>query len=285
MFRRLFIAGLAASLAFSQAPAYAARPLLDYHRLDASFALYARDSSVPWKPATVRLDTYTSAPVQFTVYRADIADVISAGANTRPRAIDTRRRKPAAQWTYTPPGGYRFQSNDVTVPLGNSEGFFVVEARRGNVGEQVWIDRTRIGLISKESPSGILVYGADLGTGRPLARMRVSFIAAGRFVDRLTDRSGIVAWSSLPRPVFALAQWGASTAFLSFLPQAPLPRAIVGVKTDSAVVHAGDVVHVVGFARSRAGSRLRPAGGSVSIVVRSMQGIVAQTSQRLDAAG
>ncbi|MFN2448581.1 MAG: hypothetical protein ABR508_02140 [Candidatus Baltobacteraceae bacterium] len=283
--RRTFIAGLAAALALVHAPAFAARPLLDYHRLDAYFALYARDTSVPWKPAAVRLDTYTSAPVQFTLYQADVAEVISAGANTRPRSIDTRKRKPLAQWTFTPAGGYRFESSDVAVPLGSREGFFVVEARRGNVGEQVWIERTRVGLISKETPGGIVLYGADLATGKALAGMRVSFIANGRFVDRTSDRSGVVVWESSPRPVFALAQWGASSTFLSFLPQAPLPRTIVGIKTDSAVVHAGDVLHVVGFARKRSGPALRSAGGSAAVALRSNRGTLVQSSVRLDAAG
>ena len=62
------------------------------------------------------------------------------------------------------------------------EGFFVVEARRGDVGEQVWINRSRIGIVSKETPSGLLVYGADLGTGMPLARMRVQFVVNRSFV-------------------------------------------------------------------------------------------------------
>ena len=145
-------------------------------------------------------------------------------------------------FNFTPPGGYQFQSNVVNVPLGAREGFFVVEARRGDVGEQVWINRSRIGLISKETPSGLLLYGADLGTGMPLARMRVQFVVNRSFVTAMTDADGIVRWNRSPRPVFALAQWGNSYAFLSLLPQPPLPATIVGVRTDSAVVHAGDVV-------------------------------------------
>lgn len=286
MHRRLpnLIFGLV--LVFAAAsPAQAARPILDYHRLDAYFALYAHDTNVPWKPATVRLDTFTSAPVDFSVYQVDPADVIVAGANTRPRAIDAHRLHPIATWRYSPPGGYRFQSNDVDVPLGSRQGFFVVEARRGDVGEQVWINRTRIGLLSKETPSGILLYGTDLGSGEPLSHMRVSFIAGGRFVDRYTGRDGIAIWRNYPRPVFALAQWGDSSAFLSFLPQAPLPGTIVGVKTDTAVVHAGDELHVVGFARSRSGERLRPASGVADVTLRSYTNAVARTSMRLDAAG
>src|SRR5579884_415826 len=282
---RFVVFGLALAFIAAALPARAARPLLDYHRLDAYFALYARDANVPWKPTTVRLDTYTSAPVELAVYQVDPADVIVAGSTTRPRAIDTNRLKAVARWQYTPPGGYRFQSNDVTVPLGSREGFFVVEARRANVGEQVWINRTRIGLLTKETPGGITVYGADLGSGNPLARMRVSFIAGGRFVDRYTDRNGLVTWRTSPRPVFAMAQWGGSSAFVSFLPQAPLPATIVGVKTASAVVHAGDDVQVVGFARSRSGSRLRASNGTASITLRSPYGLAAQTSVRLDAAG
>lgn len=283
--RSRFLLGLALALATGFSPASAARPILDYHRLDAYFALFARDSDVPWRPATVRLDTYSSAPVDFRVYQVDPADVIVAGSNMRPRGIDTRTRKPVASWRYTPPGGYRFQSNDVNVPLGSREGFFVVEARRGQVGEQVWIDRTRVGLLTKETANGIALYGADLGTGKPLAHMRVSFIVNGRFADRYTDKNGLVYWRTSPRPIFALAQWGNSNSFVSFLPQAPLPSTIVGVKTDSAVVHAGDALRVVGFARTRSGARLRPASGSAAIVLRSPGGVVAQTGVRLDAAG
>ncbi len=283
--RSRFLLGLALALVAGMLPANAARPILDYHRLDAYFALFARDANVPWKPATVRLDTYSSAAVDFRVYQVDPADVIVAGANTRPRAIDTSRRKPLATWRYTPPGGYRFQSNDVQVPLGSREGFFVVEARRGNVGEQVWINRTRVGLLTKETPDGIALYGTDLGSGAPLQRMRVSFIVNGRFNDRYTGKNGVVFWRGHPRPIFALAQWGNSSAFVSFLPQPPLPSTIVGVKIDSAVVHAGDALHVVGFARSRSGSRLKPAAGSASIVLRSPRGVVTQTNVRLDSAG
>ncbi|HZZ65975.1 MAG TPA: hypothetical protein VFE17_10780 [Candidatus Baltobacteraceae bacterium] len=282
---RYLLSGLALALVINMPPAQAARPLLDYHRLDAYFALYARDTNVPWKPASVRLDTYTSAPIDFSVYQTDPANVIVAGSTTRPRAIDTRRLRPVAHWVYAPPGGYRFQSNDITIPLGSREGFFVVEARRGSVGEQVWINRTRIGLLTKETPAGIALYAADLGNGTPLARMRVSFIVRGRFTDRYTDRNGLVRWTSTPRPVFALAQWGSSTSFVSFLPQAPLPATIVGVKTASAVVHAGDEVQVVGFARSRSGTHLRPSSGVVQIQLRSDRALIAQTPVRLDAAG
>lgn len=280
-----FAIGLLAALFAACVPASAERPLLDYHRLDAYFTLFARDTYVPWKPTTVRLDTYTSAPVDFAVYHVDPADVIVAGSNTLPRAIDTRRLTPVTRWRYTPPGGYRFQTNDVPVPLGSREGFFVVEARRANVGEQVWINRTRIGLLTKEIPAGIMLYGVDLGTGRPLAHMRVSFIVDRRFRNRYTDRDGLIFWNGRPRPVFALAQWGQSSAFVSFLPQAPLPHTIVGLKTDSAVVHAGGWLRVAGFARTLAGERLRAARGEASIILRSPTGVAAQTSVRLDAAG
>ncbi len=282
---RLLLFGLALALVAAALPARAARPLLDYHRLDAYFSLYARDSNVPWKPTTVRLDTYTSAPVDFAVYQVDPADVLVAGSTTRPRAVATQRLRPIARWQYAPPGGYRFQSNDVNVPLGSREGFFVVEARRGSVGEQVWINRTRVGLLTKETPGGVTLYGTDLASGNPLARMRVSFISGGRFVDRYTDGSGLVSWRGYPRAVFAMAQWANSIAFVSFLPQAPLPPTIVVVKTASAVVHAGDLLSVIGFARSRSGARLRASSGNVSILLRSPSGVVTQTSVRLDAAG
>ena len=158
-------------LAVSTLPVRAERPIVDLHRLDAYFALFASDSNVPWKPTTVRLDTYSSAPVQFSVYQVDPADVITAGSNARPRAISTRAIGARLRlFSFTPPGGYQFQSNEVDVQLGSREGFFVVEARRGDVGEQVWINRTRVGLVSKETPGELVLYGYR--SGHAAARSR-----------------------------------------------------------------------------------------------------------------
>ena len=82
------------ALALLAAPASAARPIVDLHKLDAYFALFASDSNVPWKATTVRLDTYSSAPVQFAVYQVDPADVLTAGSNAR-AARDRHARPPA----------------------------------------------------------------------------------------------------------------------------------------------------------------------------------------------
>lgn len=274
-----------AIVAVNIAPAGAERQIVDLHRLDANFQLFAADSSAPWKPATVRLDTYSSAPVAFTVFAVDPADVLTAGANVSPRAVPTAGRHALASFNFTPPGGYQFQSNVVTLPLGSREGFFVVEARRGNVGEQVWINRSRVGLIAKESPNGLLLYAADLGTGMPMEHMRVQLVVNRNFVTTFTDGQGIVRWNRLPRPIFALAQWGSSYAFVSPLPQPPLPATIVGVRTDSAVLHAGEVLHVAGFARSRSHGVLRPSGGSVIVSLRNGATAIAEQRAVLDAAG
>ncbi|HVA33789.1 MAG TPA: 5'-3' exonuclease H3TH domain-containing protein, partial [Candidatus Baltobacteraceae bacterium] len=273
------------ALAVTILPVRAERPIVDLHRLDAYFALFASDSNVPWKPTTVRLDTYSSAPVQFAVYQVDPADVLTAGSNARPRAISTRGRRPVVSFAFTPPGGYQFQSNEVDVQLGSREGFFVVEARRGNVGEQVWINRSRVGLVSKETPDELVLYGTDLGTGRALSRMRVQFVVNRRFETTLTDAHGIVRWNRSPRPVFALAQWGNSYAFLSLLPQAPLPSTIVAVRTDTAVVHAGEALRVVGFARTRDGGVLRATHGEATVSLRLGARTVGEQRVPLDAAG
>jgi hypothetical protein len=285
VFSRRAFAAVAVALAVTVAPVRAERQIVDLHRLDAYFALFANDSNVPWKPTTVRLDTYSSAAVTFSVYQADPAEVLTAGSNARPRAIVTRGRRAIASFSFSPPGGYQFQSNFIDVQLGSREGFFVVEARRGDVGEQVWINRTRVGLVSKETPGELVLYGADLGTGRSVPRMRVQFIVGNRFVTEQTDGSGIVRWKRFPRPVFALAQWGSSYAFLSPRPQAPLPQAIIAVRTDSAVVHAGDAVRAIGFARTRNGTSFRPAGGSMTVSLRSGSTLVGEQRVPLDAAG
>ncbi len=267
------------------APALAARPIVDLHKLDAYFALFAADSNVPWKPTTVRLDTYSSAPVQVAVYNVNPADVLTAGSNARPRAIATDRIRPVLRFTFVPPGGYQFQPNQVTIPLGNREGFFVVEARRGAVGEQVWINRTRVGLIAKQTPAGLMLYGVDLGTGRVLSGMRVQLLVEDHFVTEYTNDEGIIRWSAQPRPIFALAQWGASFAFVSPLPQAPLPHTFVGIRTESAVVRAGGMLRVVGFARTDAGGILHPARGVAEISVRDGAVLLAQQRVPVDRAG
>ena len=282
-FRRLVSTLLA--LAFATAPAYAARPIVDLHSLDAYFALFAQDSNVPWKSTTVRLDTYSGTPVDFSIYQVNPGDVLTASSNARPRAISTRGRRPVARFRYSPPGGYQFESNEVALPLGNRAGFFVVEARRGNVGEQVWINRTDIGLLAKETPRELMLYGADLHTGQARSGMRVQFVVNRHFVTRKTNAHGVVTWTGEPRPIFALAQWGASYAFVSLLPQAPLPSTIVGMRTASAVVHAGGSVDVIGFARTRSATSLRVAHGDAIVSLRRGGTLIGERRVALDAAG
>lgn len=280
-----FLFGLVLSVVWVSAPAAAARPIVDVHSMDEFFALFAPDSNVPWKSTRVRLDTYSGAPVEFAAYRVHPADVLVAGVNARPRPVSLRHRRAVVTWRFDPRPGFRYQSSEVLAPLGAREGFFVVAARRGSIEEQVWINRTRVGLLSKQTGASILLYGADLGSGRALEHMRVSFVVRGRFVDRFTDARGIVQWSAIPRPVFALAQWGSSFAFLSFPPRAPQPREILGVRIESAVAHAGDIVRIVGFARMRTPAALRPSAGIANIALRRHGALVAQTSSRLDVAG
>jgi uncharacterized protein YfaS (alpha-2-macroglobulin family) len=267
-------------------PADAARPLLDKGQWDAYFALFARDVSVPWKPATVRLDTYSGAPVEFTAYNVDPADVIIAGQNRQPRPLETAKRTPLARWKFSPPAGFRFESSDVTVPIGSQEGFYVIEARRGEAVQQVWINRTHIGLLTKESPEGLLLWAVDLRSGRPIANMNVSFLVGLQLLDRKTDSSGLVIWRDLRnRPVFALAESGAGRAFISILPQAPIPGAIVGLRLESAVVRAGSQVHFAGFARRRVNGLLKLTGGDARVMLVGGGRTLASTTARLDAAG
>lgn len=239
---------------------------------------------MPWKRIAVRLDTYSGAPVDFAAYEVDPADVLIAGA-ARSRPIDTSRRTPVARWRFTPPAGLRYTPSDVDVPLQNREGFFVVEARRGDAVQQAWLDLTRIGLLTKESPGGIVLYGADLGSGRALAGMRLTYLVGTAFQYGMTDAHGVARWSGAQRPRFALAEWGKSKAFVSFLPQAPIPATIVGVRTERANVRAGERVHVVGFARKRVGTAYRPASGDVRVTIVARGRTLGSAFARLDGAG
>jgi hypothetical protein len=273
---------LAAALA--NAPANAARPLLDKGQWDRYFTLTARDVSPAWKPAVVRLATYSGAPVEFAVYQADPADVLVAGSATA-RPLETASRKPLARWSFAPPPGFRFGENDVTVPIGTREGFFVVEARRGDAAEQVWINHTRLGIVTKEGPLGLLVWFVDLRTGRSASGVRAEFLVGRQLQARQSDGNGLVEWRGATRPRFVLATSGASSAFVSLLPQSPLPSAIVSVRSDNGVVHAGGTLRLVGFARRRTGGGLRVASGEVHLSLSGAGRTLATSSAKLDQAG
>ncbi|MDQ2857194.1 MAG: hypothetical protein M3R53_00910 [Candidatus Eremiobacteraeota bacterium] len=280
------LAALAAAVALLPwTYADAARPLLDKHQWDAYFALFAPDSSVPWRPATLRLDTYSGAPVDFAAYAVDPADVIVAGQSRYPRPLDTTRRKPVVRWQFSPPPGYRFQSSDVPVPLGQREGFYVVEARRRDAVQQVWLNRTHIGLVTFESPEGLLVWGVDLHSGRAIGGMNVDFLAGLRLIPKRTDPRGLIAWPERTLPAFALAEHGAGRAFVSILPQAPLPSALVGLRVDSPVARAGETVRFIGFARTRVRGAYLRASGEARVSLAARGKVLASKVVRLDAAG
>jgi uncharacterized protein YfaS (alpha-2-macroglobulin family) len=267
------------------APVRAARPLIDSGKWDAYFALFARDTQVPWKHVSVRLDTYSGAPVDFAAYEVDPADVLIAGAGARSRAIDLSRRTAVAKWRFTPPAGLRFESNDVDVPLANREGFFVIEARRGDASQQVWMNLSRIGILTKEAPGGMLLYAADLGTGRALSGMRLSYLVGAAFVYAKTDANGVAHVPAGQRPRFALAEWGHSRAAVNFLPVSPLPNAVVGVRLETGAVRAGNRVRAVGFARKKTGNAMRPATGEVNVTVVARGRTLATATPKLDSAG
>jgi hypothetical protein len=273
------------ALVVTFAPAFAARPLLDHGQWDAYFALFARDVYVPWKPSSVRLDTYSGAPVDFAAYNVDPAEVIVAGQNRTPRAIDTSHRKPVAHWRFSPPSGYRFVSNDVDVPLGSQEGFYVIEARRGDAVQQVWLNRTHVGLVTKESPDGLVLWGVDLRSGRAIAGMSVAFLVGLQLVTKQTDASGLIVWHDRVRPTFALAEHNAGRAFVSLLPQAPLPASIVGLRLESAVARAGSIVKFVGFARKRTPLGYRRAVGDARVTLVGHGATLGSTLAHLDSAG
>jgi hypothetical protein len=262
-----------------------ARPLLDLHQWDAYFALFARDVNVPWKPATIRLDTYSGAPVDFAAYNVDPAEVVIAGANRAARAIDTSHMRPLVRWRFSPPPGYRFETSDVPVPLGSQEGFYVIEARRGDAVQQVWLNRTHVGLVTRESPGGLVLWAVDLRTGRALSNIKVSLLVGLRLIDVQSDGNGLVVWHGTTRPAFALAEDGAGRAFVSLLPQPPIPAAIVGLRVESAAAVAGGRVRFIGFARKRGSSGYRVASGDVHVTLFGRGATLSAALVHLDQAG
>ncbi len=285
--RRKIAAALFAAVVLGALPANvrAARPLLDKHQWDGYFALFGRDGAVANKRIGVRLDTYSGAPVDFAAFAVDPADVLVAGAAGRPRAIDTTRRSPVVRWKFTPPPGYQLESNDVDVPLQNREGFYVVEARRGDAVQQVWVNVSRIGLVAKESPDGVLLYATDLTNGKPLVGLRVQFLVNASFADATTDANGIARYAGAGRPQFALARLGSAQGFIAFAPQAPVPGTVLGMRLDRGSVRAGERVRVVGFVRRHAGPTYAPATGDVRIVLSARGRTIGQQTAKPDASG
>jgi len=277
---------LAAALVFGIAmPVRAARPLLDQHQWDAYFALFARDTYVPWKPTIIRLDTYSGAPVEFAAYAVDPADVIVAGPSSLARPIDTAHRTPVARWRFSPPPGYRFVTNDVPVPLGGREGFFVIEARRGAARQQVWLNRSHVGLVSIASPEGLMLWSADLHSGAGLAGAPIDFLVGSHLVRQTSGAGGLAVWHGAGRPTFALATVGPARAFLSILPQPPPPATVVALRLDAADVRAGGTVRFVGFARRRTAGAYRRATGDVRVSLVGTGHTLATATAELDAAG
>ncbi|MDE2571840.1 MAG: hypothetical protein KGM44_04860, partial [bacterium] len=273
-------------LVLSAVPAHAARPLLDQHQWDRYFALFARDQYLPSEAVQVRLDTYSGAPVDLAVYAVDPADALIAnGAAPRERPVDLSKVQAVARWRFTPPAGYRYTSNTVDVPLAGREGFFVIEARRGEAAQQVWLNVTSAGLLAKSGPGGLFIYAADLRSGRPLPHMRLTFVANGRFDTHYTDEDGIYRWTSRAHPIFVLGAWGKGEPFLSLLPQAPDPRSVLVVRLDRGTARAGESVEAAGFARVRKGAELMPAGGEVQLRIVGGSHADATARAKLDADG
>ena len=195
---------------------------------------------MPWKRISVRLDTYSGAAVDFAAYPVDPAEVLVAGS-ARSRPIDTAHRTPVARWRFTPPQGLLYTPNDVDVPLQNREGFFVIEARRGDAVQQAWVDLSRVGLLTKESPGGIVLYGADLGTGRALSGMRitggdvrVALIVRGRVLASEQARLDAAGAFSTELALPADAPGGDATVL-----------ATLGAASGGAAVHVDSVGDVV----------------------------------------
>ncbi|TAM77522.1 hypothetical protein EPN44_03030 [bacterium] len=283
---RLFAALVAILLLLSVAPVQAARPLLDQHQWDRYFALFARDDYQPWQPVQVRLDTYSGAPVDLALYAVDPADALIAnGATVKERAVDLSRAQAIARWRFTPPEGYRYTSNQVSVPANGREGFFVLEARRGDAAQQVWLNVSSAGLVAKSGPGGLFVYAADLRSGQPLPHLRLTFVADGRFDTHYTDLNGMYRWTGRSHPIFVLGAWGKSQPFLSLLSQAPDPHAVLAVRLERDTARPGETVRVAGFARARKGENLLPASGEVQLRLVGSAHATAAAHAALDANG
>jgi hypothetical protein len=129
-----------------------------------------------------------------------------------------------------------------------------------------------------------VLYAADLQSGKALPGMRLTYLVGASFAYGKTDADGVARVVG-PRPRFVLAEWGRSKAFVNFVPVPPPPAAVVGVRLDRGSVHAGEHVQAIGFARTRRGSELRPAAGTVKLTVVARGRTLVSLAPRLDGAG
>jgi len=129
---------------------------------------------------------------------------------------------------------------------------------------------TRLGLVAKVSPNGVLLFASDLINGKPLAGVTIGALPRSGTVT--SDKDGLATWKGATVPARMLAASGDSLAFLE-MPGHEEGGSASSVKgyiyTDRPAYRPNQTVFFKGVLRQRAGEGYQlPSQGKVHITVK-----------------
>lgn len=153
-------------------------------------------------------------------------------------------------------------------------GFYLLEAVGSGASERSTFLVTRFGLVAKASPSGILLFGADLlnGRARPGAEIRVLPVGGGSQsgIRGTTDASGLFSLGELPGKVRVVGYADGSLALLNLAREEAAEEGVPlkgYLYTERPAYRPGQTVYFKGVLRKTVGEGYAlPAPGTVRVV-------------------
>ncbi len=141
-------------------------------------------------------------------------------------------------------------------------GIYLLEASRGKTVARATFIVTRLGLVAKRSPSGTLLYAADLVDGHALEGVEVKAIsyhengAINSFLSPGTDSEGLTRFNEKLKAVKIIAHKEGSLAFLDLYQEEKVAsnRELKGyIYTERPAYRPGQFVYFKGVLRMRSG--------------------------------
>src|SRR5664279_1439400 len=160
-------------------------------------------------------------------------------------------------WKWTVPPGERWESQKVTVPVGE-KGVYLVEATEGTLRAYTIVVVTEIAVITKAAPGRLLSYVVDRHRGDPIAgAMTRLWIDQKEIASKLTDQQGLMdtaVTQDKPENVAVLTtyndQFAVNTPGAWNLGSASDRNLRGYTYTDRPVYRPGDTVHFKTIVRS-----------------------------------
>ena len=176
--------------------------------------------------------------------------------------LDTSGRKPVLETTYTA----RFnEDGDFTgslrLPLKDT-GLYVIKAQavKGSMKRSTWVLKTDMGLITKRSPSQMLIYAQSFTTGKPLKNAVIRLYQKTRggtlhLGTGKTDGDGMMIKNHESRNSYKVfASQGQNFAFSSTYSSGSPRNTKVYLYTERPVYRPGQTVYFKGIIRRKSGN-------------------------------